>query len=111
MSTPNPTSVDSVRKDQQAEHRRRLTLPKDPSRNTGHKQPFVAKGHDAILERIQKSGKTVFIRLISGDQLAGTIKARDRYTVTVFNAAKGTATTVFKHAIETFEESKTVEQE
>jgi len=100
--------VEVVRQDQIAEHRRRTLTVNRPAPVTGKlqgggKKPFVAKGHDAILERHQKEGSMVAIVLVSGDTIRGSIKARDKFTVTVISESSQRPVTIFKHAIELFQ--------
>lgn len=104
--------IDAVRRDQINEHRRKTLTTNGLAHTkpvTKPKAPFVAKGHDAILERIQKDKSILEVSLQSGDTVRGFIKARDRYTVTV-QTQTGAVVTVFKHAIELFAVSNTPKQ-
>lgn len=103
---------EQIRNDQRAEgHRREGTLsPRQPFRASDKGQgaprkPFVAKGHDAVLQRIQqRENSTISITPIStGEPVLGKLVARDKYTITI-QLECGTRRTFYKHAIESFDE-------
>lgn len=63
---------------------------------------FIAKGHDAILKKIQDEGGFIEIQPISSEGLyQGKLIARDRYSITI-KCPDGRERTVYKHAIESF---------
>lgn len=67
-------------------------------RQNGEKcQTFKAKGHDAVLMRLQERGDKVEIRTINGDRYSGKVVARDRYTVSLDQG--GRRAVIFKSAI------------
>lgn len=65
------------------------------------KKPMVAKGHDAILKGFQDRSARITIIAISGETYAGTVVARDRWTITIRDK-DNTSVTIYKHAIESF---------
>lgn len=79
------------------------------SNNQGAAKPkFVAKGHDAILQRFQTEKEPVIFTLLTGRSVTGIIVGRDRYAVTLQDAKTGTKVTFYKHAIESFGEFEEV---
>jgi RNA chaperone Hfq len=74
----------------------------DAKRDTGTR-PVVkfAKGHDAVLKRMQDNNSLVFIQPLNGDGFEGRVKNRDRYTITL--EVGGRERVIYKHAIEYFE--------
>ena len=96
---------EQVRRDQENEGKRRIqseTLGvKRPSPTA--KKPFVAKGHDAILQSLQFSGERILVTLVGdGSEVEGKLIARDKFTITVLTD-DGRRRTLYKHAIEGFE--------
>lgn len=78
-------------------------------RTGGSARPaFTAKGHDAILKRLQDGKEDVIVVMISGDRIAGKIIARDKFTITLNvkddeeGSEKEVDVTLYKHAIESF---------
>lgn len=65
------------------------------------KRPFIAKGHDAILKRLQDDKAQIEITAISGALYVGQVTNRDKYTITI-EAQGGGRYTVYKHSIEAF---------
>lgn len=64
----------------------------------------VPKGHDRILDIAQKASDSLFVVVLaSGEQIAGRLVGRDKFTVTV-QVHSGIRKTVFKHAIDLFYE-------
>lgn len=89
-----------IRMDQVREGHQR-TLSAKPGYSATGKKPFVAKGHDAILKRIQDNGGDIEIWCLDSEEsILGRLVARDKYTITV--AVQGGNTTVYKHAIKRF---------
>lgn len=68
------------------------------------KPKFVAKGHDAILQRFQTDKEPIILTLLTGRSVTGIIVGRDRYAVTLQDKASGAKMTFYKHAIESFGE-------
>lgn len=64
------------------------------------KSPFVAKGHDRQLKAAQDNGFEVEVDTMTEVRLKGRIVQRDRYTITLLEAATGDERIVFKHGIE-----------
>ena len=65
------------------------------------RKKFVAKGHDALLERLQMSSQEIQITTVNGDEgaYAGFIHKRDKWTVTL-KLHDGRLAIIYKHAIE-----------
>lgn len=106
-------SQDQIRIDQQQDgHRRSGTLHTRPgygNKTAPARKSFVAKGHDAILKGIQDEGGTIVITtLADGGVIRGKLVARDKFTITVLRD-NGRKTTIYKHAIESFESANTVQ--
>ena len=63
-------------------------------------------GHESLLNHFVRSGKTVFVVLVSGKEYQGRVKAFDRYTIsleiTLANSEQTLTVVLFKHAIEHF---------
>ena len=72
------------------------------------KAPFVAKGHDAILKRIQDNPNSgLSILAASGEVYKGRLVARDKYTITIEridDSGNLIRHTVYKQSIESFSE-------
>jgi sRNA-binding regulator protein Hfq len=73
------------------------------------KKPATPKGHDAVLKALQDDGREITIIMQSGDNIIGTVVARDKFTISVRETldeamAGSPARThvVYKHAIESF---------
>lgn len=63
---------------------------------------FVAKGHDAQLEKAQKEGREVFITMMDGSEdIVGVITRRDKWTLTIREFEATHQVIVYKHAIST----------
>lgn len=65
-------------------------------------QTFKAKGHDAVLQRLQDNRSPVTVRTVTGQSHGGTIAARDRYTISLQLPNGGKRVVLFKSAIESF---------
>lgn len=68
------------------------------------KPKFVAKGHDAILQRFQNDKQPVIFTLLTGRAVSGIIVGRDRYAITLEDEKTRKKMTFYKHAIESFGE-------
>lgn len=77
-----------------------------PASTLRAKHKAVPKGHEAFLKALETSGATVeFEKASSGDIVTGTIKASDKYTVSVrelLEEGKQRTRVLFKHDISEF---------
>lgn len=87
----------------QPQQRRTLTARPGWKPNASGARPFVAKGHDAILKRMQDNGGRISVTAMGdGARTAGKMIARDKFTITL-KTDEGREITFYKHAIESFE--------
>lgn len=94
-----------IRNEQQRDAERRTLSVRPGNTSKPPRKPFVAKGHDAILKKVQDSGGNIGIMPMNGDRLiVGKLIARDKYTITMLTA--GREITFYKHAIESFESAQ-----
>lgn len=92
-----------IRNEQQRDAERRTLSARPGHTSKPPRKPFVAKGHDAILKKVQDLGGEIGIMPMNGDSLiVGKLIARDKYTITVLTK-DGREVTFYKHAIESFE--------
>lgn len=95
------TEEQKIREDQRrhaANQERRLSAV----RNKGNSK-IVPKGHEAFLKALESSGAHVeFEKASNGEKVIGTIKASDKYTVSVFELSSGKTRVLFKHDISEF---------
>jgi sRNA-binding regulator protein Hfq len=47
------------------------------------KKPVAPKGHEAFLKALEQAGATVSVQMNSGEVLKGTIKAADKFTISL----------------------------
>ena len=108
-------TVDKIREDQTRFGREANKTSTYQGNGGKSRKPFVPKGHDAILSRLQESKTVVALMLISGVGVNGVIVARDKFTITmnvsVLIDENGRRTaelnpsatmTFYKHGIESF---------
>jgi len=61
------------------------------------------KGHEAFLKALEASGTTVqFEKVASGHLVVGTIKASDKFTISVREEKTGDTRVLFKHDVSEF---------
>lgn len=95
-----------IRNDQQRDAERRTLSVRPGHVGKPPRKQFVAKGHDAILKKIQDLGGEIGIMPMNSESLIiGKLIARDKYTITVLTRA-GKEVTFYKHAVESFETIK-----
>lgn len=66
-----------------------------------NKTQYKAKGHDAVLQRLQEQGSEVEVRTNGGEVYVGKLVARDRFTMSVQLPA-GKRAVIYKSAVEAF---------
>lgn len=80
-------------------------IPYTPSTDTriGPTKPrFVPKGHDRVLDDLQKSGAVCLVRRMGGEVDPGVVMKRDKFTVTIRHTEgdfAGGEEVIFKHDI------------
>jgi sRNA-binding regulator protein Hfq len=72
-----------------------------PRMHGEERKPYVAKGHDRQLQRMQNTRERVTV-VTANEDIQGYISRRDRYTVTIVTD-DGTSRMCFKHAIITID--------
>lgn len=69
------------------------------------KKPAAPKGHEAFLKALEQAGATINVTLLSGENMKGTLKHSDKYTISLrqdYEDGRYQVFVIFKHAIETF---------
>ncbi len=66
-----------------------------------NKTQYKAKGHDAVLQRLQEKQTEVEVRAVGGKVYRGKLVARDRFTLSL-ELPDGKRAVIYKSATEAF---------